>query len=134
MGFVFRRGDDLQEPFHIVGGDAAGDGLFEFGQVPMHTSGNGGALRGRRDDEGAAIGGADVARDEAARGEPIEDAGQRRSLVGEAAMESGDRRRTGGRQQRQDVRLALRQTVVTQIGQIEADPVRRSMNRWNQAQ
>ena len=39
-----------------------------------------------------------------------------------------------GRQQREDVRFALRQAVVTQIGQVEADPVRRSMNRWNQAQ
>ena len=40
----------------------------------------------------------------------------------------------GGRQQRENVRLALRQPVVTQVGQIEADPVRRAMNRWNQTQ
>ena len=49
-------------------------------------------------------------------------------------MEPGDRQRTGGRQQRQDVRLALRQAVVTQIGQIETDPVGRSVNGRDQTQ
>ena len=67
-------------------------------------------------------------------GEPIEDAGQRRALVREAAVEIRNRGRPRGREQRQDVRFALRQAVVTQIGEIEADPVRRSVNGWNQAQ
>ena len=49
-------------------------------------------------------------------------------------MELGDRRRRRGRQQREDVRLALRQAVLTQVGEVQADPVRRSMNGWNQAQ
>jgi len=53
-------------------------------------------------------------------------------LVGEATVQIGDRRRTGGRQQREDVRFTLRERVVTQIGQEQADPVRRPMNRWNQ--
>ena len=55
-------------------------------------------------------------------------------IVGQAAVELGDRRRRRGREQREDVRFALRQAGVTQAGQIQADPVRRSMNGWNQAQ
>ena len=49
-------------------------------------------------------------------------------------MQLGNRCRRGGREERQNVRFALRQAVVTQIGQIQADPVRRSMDGWDQTQ
>ena len=100
----------------------------------MHAPGGAAAARGRRDHEGPAVVGADVARDEPAVGEPIEDARQRRALVREAAVELGNRRRPGGGEQREDVRFALRQAVVTQVREIEADPMGRPMNRRHEAQ
>jgi len=130
--FVFHRRHDLHEAFHIVRGHATADGLFEVEQVPVHAPGDRRALARRRDHEGAAIGGADLAGDEAAGGEPIENAGQRRALVREAAVELADGGRTGAREQRQNVRLALRQPVLTQVGQVQADPMRRSVNVRNQ--
>ena len=84
----------------------------------MHASGHPASLRGWRDDEGAAVRGAYGAGDEAARRQAIQDARQRGALVGEAAMQLGDGRRTGGREQRQDVRLALRQRLVLQAGEV----------------
>ena len=134
VGFVFDRRHDLHEPFHVVRGDAAGDGLFEIGEVPVHAPGGLEPLGRGRDDEGAAILDTDLACDEAAFGQAIENARQRRALVREAAVQIGDRRRRGRREQREDVGLALGQAVVTQIGQIEPDPVRRAVNRGNQTQ
>ena len=134
MRLLLDHRHDLHERLDLVLGDTAGDRLLEIREVAMHAPGDPQAFRGRRDDKRAAILGADRARDEAALGEPIENAGQRRAFVGQAAVELGDRRRRRGREQREDVRFALRQAGVTQAGQIQADPVRRSMNGWNQAQ
>ena len=99
----------------------------------MDASGHPASLRGWRDDEGAAVRGTYGAGDEAARRQAIQDARQRGTLVGEAAMQLGDRRRTGGREQREDVRLALRQPFLPQVSEKQADPVRRSMNGRDQA-
>ena len=71
----------------------------------VHLSGDAPPFRRGRDDERAAILGADRPRDQTAVDEPIEDAGQGRSLVREAAMQIRDRRRSRRRQLRQDVRL-----------------------------
>jgi hypothetical protein len=133
MRLLLDRRHDLHEPLDVVRGDAPRDGVLEIGEVAVDPSGRLQAFRRRRDHERAPILGADVARDEAALGEAIEDAGQRRPLVREAAMQRGDRRRPGRRQQGEDVRFTLRQPVVTQVGQIETDSVRRAMNRRNQA-
>ena len=100
----------------------------------MHARGHAASLRGWRDDEGAAVRVTYGAGDEAALRQAIQDARQRGALVGEAAMQVGDRRRTGGREQREDVRLALRQAIVTQFGEIQADAMGRSMNRRHEAQ
>jgi hypothetical protein len=54
--------------------------------------------------------------------------------VREAAMELGNRCGPRRRKQSEDVPLALRQTVVTQVGQVQPDPVRGSVNGWNQTQ
>ena len=134
MGFVFDRRHDFHEPLHIVGGHAAADRLFETGEMPVHASGDLQALRRRRDHERAAILRADLARDEATSREPVEDARQGRALVRKATMELGDRCRRRGRQQREDMPFALRQAVVTQIRQVEADPVCGSMNGWDQTE
>ena len=92
--FFFDGRHDFHEAFHIVGGHAAADRLFQIDEVPVDASGN---LRRR-----CAVGvitnvrrsvGADFARDQAARRQPIENARQRGALVREAAMQLGDRRR-----------------------------------------
>ena len=102
--------------------------------MPVDASGNLDAARSGRDHERPAVLGADFARDQAASRQPIENARQRGALVREAAMQLGDRRRCRAREQRKDVRLALRQAVLTQIGQVETDSMCRSMNGGNQAQ
>ena len=134
MCFGLDRRHDLHEPLHIVARDAARDSLLEIGEVAVHAPGGLTALCGRRDHERTAIGRADFPGDESAIGEPIEDARQRRSFVREAAVQVGDGRRPRGRKQGEDVRLALREAVFTQTGEIEPDPVGRPVNRWNEAQ
>ena len=91
------------------------------------------SARRRLDDERASIGDADVTRDQPASGEAIEDARERRSFVREAAVQPGDRRRTRRGEVRQDVRLALRQSELTELRQIKADAVGRSMDWRNEA-
>jgi hypothetical protein len=133
MRLLLDRRHDLHEPLDVVGGDAPRDRVLEIGEVAVDTPGRLHPFRRGRDHERPAILGADVARDEAALGKAIENTGQGRSLVRETAVQRGNRRRPGRRQQREDVRFALRQAVVTQVGQIEADSMRRAMNRGNQA-
>jgi hypothetical protein len=132
MRLVFHGRHDFHESLEVGGGHATRDGLLQVGEMSVHASGQVAALRRRRDHERPAVGGPDRARDEAALGEPIENARERRSFVSESAVELGNRRRRGGGEQRENVRLALREAVLTQIGEIQPDPVRRSMDRWNQ--
>ena len=94
----------------------------------MHAPGNPSSACRGSDDECAAIGRGDLARNEAAAREPVENARERRALVGEAAVQLRDAGRTRRRQVRKDVGFALREAVLTQIGQVKADPVRRSMD------
>ena len=100
--------------------------------MPMNAPCHWSAFRRERHDERTAIGGAHLARDEAARDQPIEDAGKGRARVRKAAVQIPDRRWGRGREQREDVRLALRQTVFNEGGQRQPDPMRRTMDRWNQ--
>jgi len=132
--FILDGSHDLLEAPHVGARDAARDGLFEISQVPVYPPGRAAAFRGRRDHECPAVVRPDIARDEAAIGEPIEDAGQRRALVREAAVKICNRRRPRGGEQREDVRFALRQALVTQFREIQADPMGRSMNRRHEAQ
>ena len=132
--FVLHNRRDLHESLHVVGGHATADGFFEIGEMAVHTPGDLQPLGRGCNHERPAILRADLSRDEAASREPVENARQRGALVREAAMELGDRRRRRRREQGENVPLALRQAVVTQIGQIEADPVRRSVNEWDEAQ
>src|SRR5262245_13302904 len=98
----------------------------------MHASGHAAPLRGWRDDKGSAVRGTYGAGDEAALRQAIQDARQRGALVGEAAMQLGDRRRTRGREQREDMRLALGQRLLSKTGEVETDPVRCAENRWDE--
>jgi len=92
------------------------------------------ASLGRRpDEEGPPIGRAHFARDESASGQTVEDAGQRRALVREAAMKIANRGRARRGEVRQDVGFALREIVSAQLGQIQADAVRRSMDERDEA-
>lgn len=124
----------FDEAFHIVRSHAAADGLFQIDEVPMDAFRRLHASGGGRDHERPAIRGADFARDQTAVRQPIKNARERGALVREAAVQFGDRRGCGRCEQREDVRFTLRQAILTQIGQVETDPVRRSMNVWNQAQ
>ena len=82
--------------------------------------------------ERPAIGCADLARDEPALGEAVEDARERRALVRETPVQGRNRRRrTGRRKLRQDMRLALRKP---ELSDVETDPVCRSVNRRNESQ
>jgi len=98
----------------------------------MHAPGDRASARRQCDHERAPILGADVSCDQAAIDEAVEDARERRSLVSQAAVQRGNRRRRGARELPQDVRLALREIVLTQIGEVESDPMRRAVNRRNQ--
>jgi len=133
MSLLFHCGQHLHEPADVVARHARGGGTLEIREVTMHASGHLASLRGWRDDEGAAIRGAYGASDEAAFRQAIQDARQRGALVGEAAMQLGDRRRTGSREEREDVRLALRQRIVSQTGEVEADAVRGAVNRGHES-
>ena len=118
MGLVLDRRHDLHERFHLAAGDAACDRLLEVGEMTVHTPGSRASLGRRRDHERAPIVGAHPSRDETSVVEPIQDAGQGRPFVREPAVQIGDggRRRRG--QQREDVRFALREAVVTEMGEV----------------
>lgn len=93
--------------------------------MTMDAAGDVASFLYRPDDERTSIRGADLAGDEFSLDEPVENAGQRGSLVRQSAVELRDAGRRGFREVRQDVRLALRQAERAQIGEVEADPVRR---------
>jgi hypothetical protein len=93
MRLFLDRGHNLHESPHVVGGDAAAGGVFEIREVAVDALRNLLALGRQRDHEGAAIGGADLACDQRAGDEAIENARQRRPLMREAAVQLRDRRR-----------------------------------------
>ena len=132
MRLRFDRGDHVEEAADVRRRDAARDRALEIGQVIVDLSGDPPAPGRRRDDERPPIGRAHVARDEPPIHEAIEDAGQRRSLVREPAVEILDRRRRRGRELREDVGLALRQPELPKISQIQADSMRRAVDLRNQ--
>jgi hypothetical protein len=134
MRLVFNRSGNFQKHFQLAGRNPPRDRPLERREMTVHARRGGAPSCGGPDDERPVIVGADFSCDETAVDEPIEDARQRRSLVREALVQLGDRRRRGRRQQREDVRLALREPVVTQAGEVEADPVCGAMNRWNEAE
>jgi len=118
MRLVLDRRHHLHERFDLAAGDAARDGLLEVGEVTVHTPGGGASFGGRCDHEGPPVVGADVAGDETPVVEPIQDAGQGRPFVREPAMQIGDGGRRRGGERREDVRFALREAVVTEMGEI----------------
>jgi hypothetical protein len=118
MRLVLDRRHYLHERFHLAAGDAARDRLLEVGEVTVHPPGGRASFGGRRDYEGPPVVGADVARDKTSVVEAIQDAGQGRSFVREPAMQITDRGRRRGGEQREDVRFALREAVVTEMGEI----------------
>jgi len=71
----------------------SGHGAFEIEQVCVHTIGDTPPFGGRSNNKGSAIGLSDGSRDQAAFGQPIQDARQRRPLVRQALVQIGDRRR-----------------------------------------
>jgi len=132
MGLVLNRSRHLQKRRQLAARDAAPHRALERRQACMHASGHGTPPRRQRDHERPSILGTNLARDQAAIDETVEDARERRSLVSQAAVQRGNRRRRGARELPQDVRLALREIVLTQIGEVESDPMRRAVNRRNQ--
>jgi len=100
----------------------------------VHAPGDLPAARRRFDDERATVGGGDMTCDETASGQAIEDTRERRPFVRKASVQIRDRRGPGGGQLREDVRFALRKAELTEVGEIQADSVRRSMDRRDEAQ
>jgi hypothetical protein len=131
--FLLHRSNHPHKTADVSGRHAARDGALEIRQVIVNLPGDPFPFRGRRDDERAAIGGADLPRDEAAVREPIEDARQGRSRVREAMMQILDGRGRRRGELREDVRLALRQPELAEVSEVEADPMRRAVDAWNQA-
>jgi hypothetical protein len=118
MRLVLDRRHHLHERFHLAAGDAARDRPLEVGEVTMHTAGGRTSFGRRRDHERAPVVGADLARDETSVVEPIQDAGQRRPFVRQPAVQIRDRGRRRGGEHREDVRFALREAVVTEMGEV----------------
>jgi hypothetical protein len=75
MSFLFERRYNVVEPFDVGGTYASHDVPFQIGQVTADAARQLSAPRGQRDEKGAAICFPDFARDQAALGEPIENAG-----------------------------------------------------------
>jgi hypothetical protein len=134
MRLVLNRSRNLQKRFQLAARNPPRDRLLERRKMPVHARCGRAPRRGGRDDERPPIVGADVAPDQTAVDEPIQDACQRRSLVREPFVQLGNRRRRGCRQKREDVRLALRQPAVTEGGEVEVDSMRRAMDRRYQTQ
>jgi hypothetical protein len=118
MRLVLDRRDHLHERFDLAAGDAARDRLLEVGEVTVHTPGSDAPFGRRRNHERAPVVGADLARDETSLVEPIQDAGQGRPFVRQPAVQISDGGRRRGGEQRQDVRFALRQAVVTPMREV----------------
>lgn len=89
---------------------------------------------GQRHDKRPAICRADLAGDETAVHQPIQNARQRGPFVRQAFVQLCDRGRARCREQRQNVRFALRQLALRQRGKIEPDSVRRTVNSRNECQ
>lgn len=104
---------------------------FELREVLEHTTCDEAAPRCRPNDEGAAVGGAGLARHQASPAEAVEDTGESGAVVREGAMQIADRHRAV-RKVRKDVRLALRQAVAAAVGDVQSDAVRGPMDRGNQ--
>jgi hypothetical protein len=130
----FHRREHPRKRAHLVGRKSPGDRALERFEMTMDAGGDLPAARRGLDEERPAIRRSDVPGDEAAPGEAIENAGQRRSFVRKAPVQARDGRRAGRREVGEDVRFALRQAELTDVREIQADPVCRSMNRWNEAQ
>jgi len=133
MRLFLDRSHHFLERTHIFVGEAAGDGALEIGQVAVDAVGGAAPPGRRRDEEGAPVVGAHLAGDQPAVREPIEDARQRRPLVREATVKLGNRRRPRRGEEREDVRFALREAVLTQAREIQPDPMGRPMNRRHEA-
>ena len=134
MRLVFNRSRNFQKHFQLAGRNPPRDRPLERREMTVHAHRGGAPFCSGPDDERPAIVGADFSCDETAVDEPIEDARQRRALVREATVQLRDGRGRRRREKRQDVGFALRQAVVTQIGQVEADAMRRAVNRGNEAE
>lgn len=129
----FHHAQHLQERPDVFLRHAAAHGTLERRQMLVDLRRDIASLRRRLDDERPPVVDAHVTRDEPTLGEPIENAGQRRTLVREAGVEVGDCRGRGGRQVREDVRFSLREAMLAKVSEIQADAMRRAVDWGNQA-
>jgi hypothetical protein len=134
MRFVLQRCYDIVESFDVGGCYAPHDTPFQIGQMTADTAGQPSTLRCQPDQKSTAIDFSNLPRDQAAVRKTIENTGQCRSFVREAAMEVGHFRGRAMRQQRQNVGFALRQPGFAQSIKVEADPVRCPVNWMNEMQ
>jgi hypothetical protein len=107
MGFLLQNRDDVLEAFNLGRGCAFHDRLLKRGKVAAHAPRHGPTFGSQFHPKCPAIGLTNFPRDHSASSQPIENTGQRRSLMGEAAMKIGNFRGRGMVEQGENVRLAL---------------------------
>lgn len=102
--------------------------------MPADTSSQFPALCCEHNNETAPVRRADFSGNQSAIGQSVEDAGQCRSFVGEAAVKIAHMRGGGIGQQRENMRLALREVFLAQFTEIKPDPMCGSVNRMDEMQ
>jgi hypothetical protein len=134
MRFVFQCRYDVVESFDVGGCHAPDDVPFQIGQVAADAASQLSALCCQPNQKSAPINFPNFPRDQSPARKTIENTGQCRSLVGEAAMEIGHVRGRMMREERQNVRFSLSQSGFLQSIKVKADPVRCPVNWMNKVQ
>ena len=110
------------------------DGTFEIGQPLKDFLCSLAALRRQCDDERSPISLPNLTRHQAPVDETVDDARQRGAFMRQSLVQICHRRGAGRREDREDVRFALRQRTVAEARQVQSDSVRRAMNWRNQTE
>ena len=134
MRLLLHYPQHFQERADLVSGNRSRDRAFEGGEVREDLGGHLAAFGRRVDHEGATVVRADLPRDQSTFGQAIENARERRAFVGEVRMEIRNRGRRRRGEVREDVRLSLRETVLAQAREKQADAVGGAVNRRNETQ
>jgi hypothetical protein len=98
MSFLFKRRHDVLKSFDVGGAHTLHDGSFQIGQMAADALGKLSPLGGWRDEESAAIRFSCFALDQSTHSQAVENTGQCRSFVREAAMKISNVRRRGMRE------------------------------------
>lgn len=107
MRLLFKRDDNFSESFQVSGSGARNHSTFEAGKVSIDTSREGLASARQANDERAPVGFTDLAFDQTASRQSVENTRQGRPFVTEILVQFGYLGRGISCQRRQNVCLAL---------------------------